>query len=85
MFRTVAWIGKMLGTALGGPGVAVLGDPGLPEESADEQPTFWTYRLIGVAAALLIVLWAGAPLIAVGGVGLASAAILCVSWLRWRR
>ncbi|HEX6128033.1 MAG TPA: hypothetical protein VF071_03325 [Candidatus Limnocylindria bacterium] len=57
MLRLLAYIGKLVGTAVVGPGAVVLGDPGL-----DAMPTPTTagqrlaYRLAAVGLPVLLVL-----------------------------
>jgi hypothetical protein len=55
MWRLLSWIGKILATAYGGPGIVVLGDPGLDYEVPYPNAPRWASR-IGALAPLAVVL-----------------------------
>ena len=68
----LAWLGKLVGTLLGGPGVAVLGDPGLdvePPAAVSHRPS-WVNRLAGLVAVLAVLLFFGTPWQLLGPIGL---------------
>lgn len=75
MKALVAWVGRLLGTLVGGPGIAVLGDPGLPLEPADEvsgesDVPGWMKRAAAVLFVLAVLLFFGAPWQMLGALGL---------------
>ncbi len=55
MWRLLSWIGKILATAYSGPGIVVLGDPGLDYEAGYPNAPRWASRL-GAFAPLVVVL-----------------------------
>jgi len=83
MLRLLAYIGKLVGTAVVGPGAVVLGDPGLDPMPAPTTPgQRFAYRLAGVALPVLLVL----ALIGLAWPILASIAfVLCVVIIVSRR
>lgn len=67
MDRFLAWIGKLIGTVMVGPGAVVLGDPGLDYDPPSKPWSPMTYRLIGLgfAAAVLAIARVPLPVIAI--------------------
>jgi hypothetical protein len=77
MGALLAWLGKIVGTLLGGPGIAVLGDPGVPlgdpespdEAAAESDVPPWMGRLAGVLVVLAVLAFFGAPWQMLGALG----------------
>ena len=62
MWRYLSWIGKIVATAWGGPGLAVLGDPGLDPVLADPAMPRWVSRVAALAPiAILMLIVFGLP------------------------
>jgi hypothetical protein len=57
----LSWIGSLIGTALAGPGAAVIGDPGVDGALGEARAPIYAYRLAGVTLMLAVLLVAGAP------------------------
>ena len=74
----LAWIGKLVGTLLGGPGIAVLGDPALDGDPppAGSRRLAWVNRLAGLVLMLAVLLFFGAPWQLVGAIGLIGLVIV---------
>jgi predicted benzoate:H+ symporter BenE len=56
MWRLLSWIGKIVATAWGGPGLVVLGDPGLDPALADAAGPRWVTRIATFAPLVILVL-----------------------------
>jgi hypothetical protein len=56
MWRLLSWIGKIVATAYGGPGIVVLGDPGLDPEIAGPNAPRWGSRIAVLAPLIILVL-----------------------------
>lgn len=56
MWRLLSWIGKIAATAWGGPGIVVLGDPGLDSAIPDAAEWRWAYRLAAIAPLVVLLL-----------------------------
>jgi hypothetical protein len=56
MWRLLSWIGKIAATMWGGPGIVVLGDPGLDAAFPDAAGMRWAYRIAAVTPLVVLVL-----------------------------
>lgn len=56
MWRLLSWIGKIVATMWGGPGLVVLGDPGLDPALADATGPRWVTRIATFAPLVILVL-----------------------------
>jgi hypothetical protein len=56
MWRLLSWIGKIAATMWGGPGIVVLGDPGLDSGLPDAGAFRWAYRIAALAPLVVLVL-----------------------------
>lgn len=56
MERWLSWIGKIVATAYGGPGIVVLGDPGLDPAIPEPAPR-WAFRIGAVVPIAVLVLY----------------------------
>jgi len=84
----LAWLGKLFGTAFGGPGIAVLGDPGLEPQPSVSRRTRWAYRILPVVVALAFFWQFGVPwtlLVAVAVIVLVLPPVVSTLRATWKR
>jgi hypothetical protein len=56
VLRLLSWIGKIAATMWGGPGIVVLGDPGLESAVPDAAGWRWAYGVAAVTPLVVLVL-----------------------------
>jgi hypothetical protein len=78
----VAWVGKLIGTMIAGPGAVVLGDPALAGDPVTRRWSPLTYRVVGVVLALSILVVGGMPWPVVAVVALVGAGLIGIERLR---